>query len=549
MDWIIRLLNIIGALGLFLYGMKQMSESLQQLAGGRLRKLLGGITASPLSQISSTALLTAIVQSSSAVTVLIVSFVNAGLLSLPQSIGMILGANIGTTSTAWVLAYFNFEWNLSLFSLPLIGAGAILLLQRNHKIRRIGEIIVGFSLIFLALSLLQFTLGGVSPETDFYQKLASYANQGYVSILLFLLLGILLTAILQSSTATMTFTLLLCMGGWIPLEAASAMIVGENIGTTVTANLAAVVANTTAKRAALSHTLVNVIGALWVVPLIPWIVPGMDALFSLLGVSAFSAIPFELALFHTAFNTANVLLLAAFIPQLARLVTRMVADNGREVPGGETPRMGWVTLTGFNYIQVNKQLSEYSRESKDLFMLVREMLNATDAEQVYALAEETRLAWERFRKNGNQLFRRFSDAMARSDGAISDTETRRLLTVFLHLEKTGALNRVLSEILLEKKRQNKWFSPQARQLLQTLFSEVEQAYYFMMRNIQSATPESRERASQMRSDIENLVQLGLSTTDSSTVEINTASDFYRRVLTVSGKLSEELSQASFREED
>lgn len=295
MDILIRILNIVGSLGLFLYGMKLMSEALQRAAGSRLRRVTGRMAATPLSQIASTAAVTATVQSSSAITVMIVSFVNAGIVNLRQAIGMIMGANIGTTVTAWIIAVFGFELNFSVISVPMVGLGFALILLHKARYRALGEIVIGFALMLLGLAVLQSSMSGVAQNTALFRELAVYADLGYLSVILFVLIGALLTAILQSSSATITLTIIMCQSGWIPFEAGAAMILGENVGTTVTANLAAIVANTSAKRAALSHTLFNVAGLVWVVPLMPWITDGIAGLFAGMGHTGPEAAPLMLA--------------------------------------------------------------------------------------------------------------------------------------------------------------------------------------------------------------------------------------------------------------
>ena len=266
MDYgIFDVLKLIGSLGVFLYGMKLMSESLQKLAGNKMRQILTAMTSNRVTGVLTGLFITALIQSSSATTVMVVSFVNAGLLDLVGSIGVILGANVGTTITSWLVAVLGLgKFSMSDLALPIIGCSLPLLFSQKRSRKTWGEMFVGFGLLFLALRFLQesmptdlHTLPGVG---EFIQKISFL---GFRSWMIFLLIGAGLTTIFQSSSATVALTLVMCSKGWIGYEDAAAMIMGENIGTTITANLAAAVANVQAKRAALAHFIINVFGVIW----------------------------------------------------------------------------------------------------------------------------------------------------------------------------------------------------------------------------------------------------------------------------------------------
>ncbi|MDE7373717.1 MAG: Na/Pi symporter, partial [Odoribacter sp.] len=266
MDYgIFELLKLIGSLGVFLYGMKLMSESLQKLAGNKMRQILAAMTSNRVTGVLTGIFITALIQSSSATTVMVVSFVNAGLLDLVGSIGVILGANVGTTVTGWLVAGLGLgKFSMSDLALPIIGCTLPLLFSKKRSRKNWGEMFVGFGLLFLALRFLQESmptnLHDYPGVGDFMQKIS---NLGFRSWIIFLLIGAVLTTLFQSSSATVALTLVICSKGWIGYEDAAAMIMGENIGTTITANLAAVVANVPAKRAALAHFIINVFGVIW----------------------------------------------------------------------------------------------------------------------------------------------------------------------------------------------------------------------------------------------------------------------------------------------
>ena len=260
-----KFLTLVGALGLFLYGMKLMSEALQKVAGSKMRQILAAMTNSRIKGVFTGILVTTTIQSSSATTVMIVSFVNAGLLSLIASVGVIMGANIGTTITAWIIALLGFKVSLSFLSLPLIGISFPLFFSKNSIRKSWGEFIIGFAILFIGLQFLKESVPDINGNPEALNFLSSFTDLGFLSILIFIGVGTLLTIIIQSSSATMALTLVMCYNGLIPFELAAAMVLGENIGTTITANIAAVVANVSAKRTARAHLIFNIFGVVWMV--------------------------------------------------------------------------------------------------------------------------------------------------------------------------------------------------------------------------------------------------------------------------------------------
>ena len=334
---LIQILTLLGALGMFLYGMNLMSSGLQKTAGGRMRAILGSLTSNRFNGVLTGLGITSVIQSSSATTVMVVGFVNAGLLALEQAIGVIMGANIGTTVTAWLISLLGFKADISIFAVPLMAIGFLLSISKLEKRRNISEFIIGFSLLFLGLSLMKNSVPDLQQTPEVLSFIKTWSGFGFGSVLIFLVFGTVLTLVLQSSSATMALTLIMLNLGWLPFEMAAAMVLGENIGTTITANIAAAVANVNAKRAALAHTLFNVFGVVWALALfkpftslIGLIIEAMgypnpmeivhDTTKSLAGDASISAL-YGLSMLHTLFNTFNTCILIWFVPQIAKIVT------------------------------------------------------------------------------------------------------------------------------------------------------------------------------------------------------------------------------------
>ena len=260
---ILQIFTLLGALGMFLIGMNMMSSGLQKAAGERLRGFLSAMTSNPFKGVLTGLGITSVIQSSSATTVMVVSFVNAGLLTLTQAIGVIMGANIGTTVTAWMVAWLGFKADISILAVPMMLFGFLFSNSKKDQRKNIGELIIGFSLLFLGLSFMKESVPDLRQTPEVLQFVTTWSSYGFGSVLLFLVFGTVLTLVLQSSSATMAITLIMLSMGWIPFNMACAMVLGENIGTTITANIAASIGNTQAKRAAMSHTIFNVTGVIW----------------------------------------------------------------------------------------------------------------------------------------------------------------------------------------------------------------------------------------------------------------------------------------------
>ncbi|MBA4137795.1 MAG: Na/Pi cotransporter [Opitutus sp.] len=320
-------LSLLGGLGMFLFGMKVMSEALQRMSGDKLRAVMRKMTGNRVAGVGTGFFVTCLVQSSSATTVMIVSFVNAGLLTLIEATGMIMGANIGTTTTFWLVSFFGFKFSISSIALPIMGVALPLLFVRKAKLRNLGEFLMGFGLLFIGLMFLKDSVPDIRNNPEVLEFIKGFTGYGLGSVLIFFVFGTILTIIVQSSSVAGAITLTMAYKGWIDYPTACAVILGENVGTTITANLAALGGNVEAKRAARVHLLFNLIGVVWCIALfgpfsrgIDWLIPG-DSM-------AADHIPLHMAGFHTLFNVCNTLLLLGFVPQLARVASRLVKDPG-----------------------------------------------------------------------------------------------------------------------------------------------------------------------------------------------------------------------------
>lgn len=330
-------LQLIGSLGIFIYGMKVFSDGLQKVAGGKLRAILKGMTKNRFSGILTGFGTTTITQSSTTTTVMVVSFVNAGLITFVESTGVIMGANIGTTVTAWMVSIFGFQMKITPVAISLIGIFFPFLFFGSDKLKNTAEAMIGFGILFIGLEFIKDAVPNIQDNPEMFAALDSFTGFGFASIIIFVFVGTLLTLLTQSSSAATAITLVMLFQGWINFPIAAAMILGENIGTTVTANIAAIVGNVHAKRAARFHFVFNVIGVLWMLLLMNPFLIGIDTIMqnfvpevgSIFDDSqeARAAATLGLSLFHTTFNIINVSLLFGFVPAIIRFVERVQKDK------------------------------------------------------------------------------------------------------------------------------------------------------------------------------------------------------------------------------
>ena len=369
-------LRLIGSLALFLYGMKIMSEGLQKFAGDSLRRILTAMTTNRVTGVLTGVLITALIQSSSATTVMVVSFVNAGLLTLTQSIGVIMGANIGTTVTAWLISALGFKVDIAAFALPLLAFALPLFFSGKSSRKSIGEFVFGFAFLFMGLQSLKANAPDLGANPEMLAFVQNYTDMGFFSIILFLFIGAILTMIVQASAATMAITLIMCANGWIDYHLGVALVLGENIGTTITANLAALTGNTQARRAALAHLVFNVFGVMWVLVLfypftnaVSWFVTHVMKV-----SDPAVAVSFKLAAFHTAFNISNTFIMIWFVSLIEKTVCTIIKPKVED----EEYRLRYITggmlsTAELSILQAHKEISLFAERTARMFNMVKEL--------------------------------------------------------------------------------------------------------------------------------------------------------------------------------
>ena len=360
--------GIFGGLGLFLFGMKIMSEALQMAAGDRLKGILWKVTNNRIAGVLTGVGITSIIQSSSATTVMLVSFVSAGLITLTQSVGIILGANIGTTTTGWLVALFGFKINIASFALPAIGLGFFIRFVNNEKLKHYGEVLLGFGLLFFGLDIMSGAVRDLRGSEAVMGFMSSYHADSVLTTLLVVLIGSVVTMIVQSSSATMAMTMTLAVHGIIDFSTACALVLGENIGTTITANIASIGASVDARRSARVHMIFNIIGVCWVVSMFHWgVVPLVDRIvpgdpFSVLLTERSKVIADHLATFHTFFNVTNTLIFLPFIKVLTSIAVKIVPENKDMTDRGATHLIYIsTTLVSTPTINLNQAMMEIRR--------------------------------------------------------------------------------------------------------------------------------------------------------------------------------------------
>lgn len=486
-------LQLIGSLGVFLYGMKLMSEALQKVAGNKMRKILAAMTSNRVKGVVTGLLITAIIQSSSATTVMVVSFVNAGLLDLVSAIGVIMGANVGTTFTAWLISILGFQVSMGDLSLILIGAGVPLLFSRKRIRKSWGEFIIGFGLLFIGLEFLQQHMPKINENPELLRFLRNYTDLGYGSYLIFLLIGTFLTVIIQSSSATMALTLVMCANGWIGFDIAASMVLGENIGTTITANLAATVANTAAKRAAFAHFLFNMFGVCWVMALFPLFLKGVGALSVELGIgdpfTDTQSVPVALSLFHTCFNVANVLILIWFTKSLAHIVTRIVKpkESAEDAFTLKHIKIGLLSTPEASLFQAKQEIVQYAQNTQDMYRQVVECLHMPSREFETKFEKIDKLEDE-----SDVVEVEIADYLTKvSESKLSTENTQRIRAMFRvvsEIESIADSSLILAKAIARRNEQGIVFPENIDEKLQHMMAIVDESLTVMCGNLSQDYP-------------------------------------------------------------
>ncbi|WP_428898448.1 phosphate:Na+ symporter [Parelusimicrobium proximum] len=483
MSTVLTVLNVLGGLAVFLYGMKLMSDGLQKMAGNSMRKLLAAATTNRYTATLSGIIVTGIIQSSSATTVMVVGFTSAGLLTLNQALGVIFGANIGTTMTAWVVSFFGFKMSIALFALPVLAIGFFIQFIGKWKtLHRIGEAMVGFGFLFLGLDLMKNAIPDFSQSPEMMAWLSQFRPTDLLSILLLVLIGAALTVILQSSSAVMAMTITCAAKGFIDFPTAAALVLGENIGTTITANLAAIGGNKAAKRAALGHFLFNFIGVVWVVAMfhpfvsfVDWLIPGSP--YGTDEKTLTEYIPYHISAFHTVFNLINTFVMLFFIRYLARLATWIIPETKRENRNSSE-----LIFINSRFASAPELALEAARkEIERMTGLVSKMLNKL----THAMKVEDDDMFEQLVKDAKAL-EKDTDVMeykintyltSIAHERISSTlldETMSLIDIINSVERMGDSGEKIADILVLA-RQNKEFSEEDKDNIDKIASKVKDA--------------------------------------------------------------------------
>jgi len=483
-------IGLMGALGFFIYGMKVMSEGIQKIAGSKMRQILGVMTSNRYKGVFTGFLLTALVQSSSATTVMVVSFVNAGLLTLTESIGVIMGANIGTTVTAWIISLIGFKVKISLYALPIIAVGAPMLFSSKSKYKAIGETLIGFALLFMGLAALKGAVPDLKHNPEILNFLQHYTDMGYLSILMFVGIGTVVTLVVQSSSAAMAITLVMANQGWIPFELAAAMVLGENIGTTVTANLAALIANVHAKRAARAHFLFNIGGVIWMLILfLPFLRMIGSYMEYTMGESPFmeaTAIPIGLSLFHTTFNIINTVFMVFFVDRIAALVVKMVPSSGDDEEFHlEFIGMNIMPTPEISILEARKEVAKFAKVTTKMSEFTETLITKKQDKSRRKLMEKMKS----YEEVTDRMDVEISTFLAKvAEGNISEASSfriRALLSINNDLERVGDIFYQVSLTIQRQLDSEQWFSKEQVANLVEIYGLLDHALAVMRKNLKS----------------------------------------------------------------
>lgn len=494
---VLQIFTLIGALGMFLYGMNFMSAGLQKASGDKLRGILTSMTSNPFKRVLTGLGITALVQSSSATTVLVVSFVNAGLLTLVQAVGIIMGANIGTTLTAWVTAV-GFSVDISAFSVPLMILGFLLTSSKKQNNRNIGEFIVGFALMFLGLSFMKSSAGAILSNKEAMVAFFSHFTEfGFWSDIIFLLAGTILTIVLQASSATMAITMLLTTSGLIDFELACAMVLGENIGTTITANMAASVGNTAAKRAALAHTLFNVFGVIWMLivfkPFLRLVGVVMETVgfynplsIDLTTPEAGPTLLYGISMLHTLFNITNTMILIWFAPTIVKIVEKLIKtpkNSEDEAFRLKYIDAGRIAAPEFASEQATKEIIHFAQICRNGLGYVREAINETDPDKFEELRKKL-VKYEEISDRIEYEIATFLNAISAQEISMSTSyQIKSMYKIIGELESLGDSGESISRILSRKNIHKKEFDAENIKHLNGMIDLVDEAYAVMIENL------------------------------------------------------------------
>lgn len=541
MDYsILDFLGLLGAVGLFLYGMKVMSEGLQKAAGDRLRNILGAMTRNRFSGLLTGIVITALIQSSSASTVMVVSFVNAGLMTLAQSMAVIMGANVGTTFTAWIITIFGFKVNMSAVVMPLIALSIVLLFSKRARAHNIGEFLIGFAFLFMGLDLISTNVPDLQSNPEMFAVLREYSSMGIASVLLFVAVGIVVTMVIQSSSATFAIVLIMCTKGWITFDLACALVLGSNIGTTITPLLASMSGNVAAKRAAMGHLLFNLLGTLWCLCcFLPfadfnaWLteelgmgdphalygfVNGLEAtdpqlynhLFDnslpaghhvLAQIAAMQlSVSFGLSIFHTAFNLVNVTIMIWLTKVYVKIVERLVPNKNKEDEEFNLKFIGGglVAASELNLAQAEKEILVFAQRVGRMIDMGQQLIHLDEGSE-----EFNRLLsrLEKYEDISDRMELEIANYLHRcSEGRLSNEGKLRvaaMLGIISEIESIADSCLGIGKILLRKMQTGAEFTAEIYSNIDAMYTYVNEAMNLMLDEI--GKPESINEKELIRS--------------------------------------------------
>ena len=499
---ILQIFTLLGALGMFLYGMNLMSSGLQKAAGDKLRGFLSAMTSNPFKGVLTGLGITSIIQSSSATTVMVVSFVNAGLLTLTQAIGVIMGANIGTTVTAWLVAWLGFKADISILAIPLMLFGFLFSNSKKNKHQNIGELIVGFSLLFLGLSFMKESVPDLRETPQVLEFVRNWSSYGFGSVLIFLVFGTVLTLVLQSSSATMAITLIMLSMGWIPFHMACAMVLGENIGTTITANIAAAVGNTQAKRAAMSHTIFNLFGVIWALILFKPFTALVGKVIELFGLpnpaadgfavvegdmGSSTAALYGLSMLHTMFNTINTLILVWFIKYIEKAVVWIIKPKNQEA---EPFRLKYISAgplatPELAAAQAFDEIVHFAEISRNGLGYAKQAI-AADAKHFDELREKL-VKYEEISDRIEYEIAAFLNGVSAGDiSEATSVKIKAMYKIIGELESLGDSGEAISRMLSRRNEHKKSFDTATIEKINMMIAKVDSAYEVMIANLTAA---------------------------------------------------------------
>ena len=500
----IQICTLLGALGMFLYGMNLMSSGLQKASGDKLRGILSAMTSNPFKGVMTGLGITSVIQSSSATTVMVVSFVNAGLLTLAQAIGVIMGANIGTTVTAWLVSWLGFKADISILAIPLMALGFIFSNSKKNQRQNIGELIVGFCLLFLGLSFMKESVPDLNETPQVLEFVKSWSRYGFTSVLVFLLFGTALTLVLQSSSATMAITLIMLSMGWIPFDMACAMVLGENIGTTITANIAASVGNTQAKRAAMSHTIFNVVGVIWALIFFRPLLALVGCIIEAFGLPNPSSEGFNvvypqsdngtaalygLSMLHTLFNTINTFILIWFIKYIEKAVIWIIKspkNKENETVSLKYISAGPLATPELATEQAFKEIIHFAQISRKGLEYAKQAVMEHDLEKFEYLRTKLVKYEEISDRIEYEIAAFLNDVSAADISETTSTRIKAMYKIIGELESLGDSGDAISRILSRKNNHKKKFDQTAMKNLEKMANNVDAAYKAMIDNLEAA---------------------------------------------------------------